>query len=385
MRILIAPNAFKNSLNAELAAFSIRKGFSRSALHCDCECFPIGDGGDGTGSLIVKKLKGNPVTLTVPGPLGKSVKAPLGFIDGGKTAVIEMADASGLKLLSKNELDPLKASSYGTGIQIKHALDEGVKKIIIGMGGTATVDGGTGILRALGVRFLNKAGHDLYLPAELKNLEKVELSGIDQRILKCEIIVLCDVSNMLLGKFGSAAVFGPQKGASPTEVQMLDSALARLSNVTYKQTGKNMAAVPSGGTAGGAAAGLNIFLAAKLVNGIEYFLRLTGFDKALEKTDLVVTGEGYIDEQTLKGKGPFGVAIQAKKRGLAVIAMAGGVPIKKNKVLNRYFDVLLAIGNEPSDLQTALDRTSDNLTRVSCEVGNLLARFPLQGPLSQSN
>ena len=384
MRILIAPNAFKNSLNAELAAFSIRKGFSRSALHCDCECFPIGEGGDGTGSLIVKKLKGNLVTLTVPGPLGKSIKAPLGFIDGGKTAVIEMADASGLKLLSKNELDPLKASSYGTGIQIKHALDEGVKKIIIGMGGTATVDGGTGILKALGVRFLNKAGHDLYLPAELKNLEKVELSGIDQRILKCEIIVLCDVSNMLLGKFGSAAVFGPQKGASPTEVQMLDSALARLSNVTYKQTGKNMAAVPAGGTAGGAAAGLNVFLAANLLNGIEYFLRLTSFDKALDKTDLVVTGEGYIDEQTLKGKGPFGVAIQAKKRGLAVIAMAGGVPIKKNEVLNKYFDVLLAIGNEPSDLQTALDRTSDNLIRVSCEVGNLLARFPLQGPLSQS-
>lgn len=265
------------------------------------------------------------------------------------------------------------ASSFGTGELIKAALDRGVKKIIIGMGGSATVDGGTGILKALGIRFLNAEGIELsVLPGDLEALAVVDLSGLDKRILECEVTVLCDVDNLLLGDQGSAAVFGPQKGASADAVKKLDAALAQLACIAFAQTGKDMATVAYGGTAGGAAAGLYAFLNAQLVNGIDHFLELTGFDAAIEKADLVITGEGSIDAQTLQGKGPFGVASRAKQKGLPVIAFAGKVPLERNLDLQKYFDILLPIGQQPTDLTTALSATESNLIRTAEEAGNLL-------------
>jgi glycerate kinase len=295
-------------------------------------------------------------------------------IDAGKTAVIEMANASGLRLLKSSELDPLHAHSLGTGEQIRLALDKGVTKIIIGMGGSATVDGGTGILKALGIRFLDKDSGELAsLPGDLAQLATIDVSRLDQRIFDCEVIVLCDVDNLLLGEQGAAAVFGPQKGAGPDIVPKLEAALGRLAAVALRQTGKDISVLKYGGTAGGAAAGLYAFLNAELVNGIDYYLQLTGFDKALERADLVITGEGSIDEQTLQGKGPFGVAYKAKAKGIPVIAVAGKVPLIKEMNLLSYFDVLLPIGHEPSDLSTALRSTTDNLVRTSWEICNLLA------------
>ncbi|MEO5998644.1 MAG: glycerate kinase [Chitinophagaceae bacterium] len=374
MHILIAPNAFKNSLNAEDAAFAIRDGLKQSNLHCTCECFPIGDGGDGTGDLIIKKREGEIVTAEVHDPLGRSMEASFGLIDDGRTAIIEMANASGLRLLQHDQLDPLHTTSFGTGEQVRIAMDRGATKIIIGMGGSATVDGGVGILSALGIRFLNSSGQDLSgLPESLDQLVTVDVTGLDNRIFNCEVIVLCDVDNFLLGEYGAPAVFGPQKGASPEAVLRLDDSLKQFANVTFQQTGKNIAAIKSGGTAGGAAAGLFAFLNANLVNGIDYFLQLTDFDKALEKADLVITGEGSIDEQTLQGKGPFGVAFKAKAKGLPVIAIAGKVPLIKDMNLQKYFDVLLSIGHEPFELSTALKCTTDNLIRTSWETGNLLS------------
>ncbi len=374
MRILIAPNAFKHSLSAEEAATAIREGFIQSRLDCHCECFPIGDGGDGTGALIIKKCGGQFVDTEVADPLGRKIKASFGLIDAGKTSVIEMADASGIRLLKHDELNPLIATSFGTGEQIGTALDRGVKRIIIGMGGSATVDGGCGILKALGIRFLNSDNKELSgLPGSLTELDSADDSGLDKRILNCELIVLCDVDNMLLGELGAAAMFGPQKGASADDVKHLDSALGRLAQVALKQTGKDMSVIKYGGTAGGAAAGLYAFLNAKLVNGIDYFLELTGFDAAMEQADLVITGEGSIDEQSLQGKGPFGVAYRARLKALAVIGLAGKVPGVPNSNLQKYFDVLLPIGNQPSDLATALQCTSENLKRTACEIGNLLA------------
>jgi glycerate 2-kinase len=374
MHILISPNAFKNSLTAEEAAAAIEKGLLQSKLNCTSECFPIGDGGDGTAKLIIKKCGGEWVNATVHDPFGKEINTPFGLIDGGKTAVIEMADASGLRLLRPEELNPLAATSFGTGELIKVALDKGVKKIIIGMGGSATVDGGVGILKALGIRFLGNAGEELdNLPASLTELASVDLSVMDTRIKTSELIVLCDVNNKLLGEQGSATIFGPQKGASAEDVQKLDAALAKLSSVAFQQTGKDMAAIKYGGTAGGAAAGLSAFLDARLVNGIDHFLQLTGFDKALEKTDLVITGEGSIDEQTLQGKGPFGVACLAKLNGLPVIALAGKVPLIRNESLQKYFDVLIPISHQPLDLPNALTATEDNLIRTGEALGNLLA------------
>lgn len=372
--ILIAPNAFKNSLNASDAAAAIRQGLLNSKLDCTCECFPIGDGGDGTGELIMKKCDGISFPKEVKDPLGRTIIASYGLINNNSSCIIEMANASGIRLLKTEELDPLHATSYGTGQLIKAALDKGMNKIIIGMGGSATVDGGCGILQALGIRFLDAVQNELQgLPESLVDLAVIDLSSLDQRILDCDITVLCDVDNRLLGENGSAVVFGPQKGASAEAVKKLEAALTNFAKITLEQTGIDMAALPCGGTAGGAAAGLHSFIKANLVNGIDYFLDLTGFDNAVQKADIVITGEGSIDEQTLQGKGPFGVASRAKRIGKPVIGIAGKVPLEKSVELDKYFDVLLAIGNEPADLKTALAATSDNLTRTSREIGNLLS------------
>ncbi|HTI12178.1 MAG TPA: glycerate kinase [Puia sp.] len=374
--ILIAPNAFKNSLDAEAVALAIGEGLKRSDLSCTCETFPIGDGGDGTGDLIIKKCGGVLVSGDVDDPLGRTITASFGLIDegGSKTAVIEMANAAGLRLLTPSELNPLRTNSFGTGEQIRLALDKGATRIIIGMGGSATVDGGTGMLRALGIRFLDEKGTELVsLPEDLQRLATIDVAGLDDRIGGCEIIVLCDVNNLLLGEEGAAAVFGPQKGATPEAVAKLEAALRQLAEVTRRQLGKDLTTLKHGGTAGGAAAGLYGFLDAKLVNGIDYFLELTGFDKALERADLVITGEGSIDEQTLQGKGPYGVAYMAKQKGLPVLAVAGKVPLADSEGLQEYFDVLQPIGNEPADLSVALRHTMENLVRTSRGIGNLLA------------
>ncbi|HWK05600.1 MAG TPA: glycerate kinase [Puia sp.] len=389
LRVLIAPNAFKNSLDAEGVARAIRDGLESSRLPCICTCFPIGDGGDGTGDLIIRKCGGSLVTADVHDPLGRRISASFGLIDAsdtdmsevtagktgaGRTAVIEMANASGLRLLKPTELAPLRAHSLGTGEQIRLALDQGVTRIIIGMGGSATVDGGTGILRALGIRFLDKKGEELLsLPEDLVRLETIDVSGLDDRVFRVEIIVLCDVDNLLLGERGAAAVFGPQKGATREAVIKLEASLQQLAAVTLRQTGKDISGIQYGGTAGGAAAGLYAFLNARLVNGIDYYLQLTGFDKALEQADLVITGEGSIDAQTLQGKGPFGVAYKAKAKGLPVLAVAGKVPLIRDRGLQQYFDVLLPIGHEPSDLAAALRSATYNIVRTSREIGNLLA------------
>ncbi|WP_183561298.1 glycerate kinase [Mucilaginibacter sp. SP1R1] len=373
MHILIAPNAFKNSLTAYDAAQAIQKGLTKSTLQCTTTCFPIADGGDGTAGLIIQQLQGKVVPVQVRDPLGRLIDASFGLIENGHTAVIEMADASGLRLLDSKELNPLLATSSGTGKMISMALDNGVNKIIIAMGGSATVDGGTGILAALGARFLDKDGRELInMPQSLPNLERVDVAGLDKRLSDCEIIVLCDVDNKLLGAQGAATVFGPQKGADAEAVKMLDEGLARFNEVTLKSTGKDMAGVKYGGAAGGASAGVYAWLNASLVNGIDYFLELTGFNAALDKSTLVITGEGSIDQQTLQGKGPFGVARNAKLKGIPVIGLAGKIPPKPNEQLSKYFDVLLAIGNEPADIKTAMSLTGQNLTRVSKEIATLI-------------
>ncbi len=374
MHILIAPNAFKNSLSAGDAADAIRHGLVQSGLPCSIQCFPIGDGGDGTASLIIKKLNGVFYETQAKDPIGRKIKTSFGSIDGGKTAVIEMSDVSGLKLLQLQELDPLHASSFGTGELIRMALDKGARKIILGIGGSATVDGGCGILQALGVRFLDQSKKELiHLPESLVHLDAIDDSGIDKRIWDTELIILCDVDNVLLGEKGAAAIFGPQKGASKDDVILLEKALRKFKDVSLLKTGKDMNALRHGGAAGGTAAGLNIFLNAKLVFGTEYFLDITGFDEALRKTDILITGEGSIDLQTLEGKGPFGVASRAKKKNIPVIGVAGQVPLETDTQLQYYFDILMAIGHQPEDLKSARQHTAANLRYTALQIGKLIA------------
>jgi len=374
MHILIAPNAFKNSLAAAGVAAAIEEGLKLSRLDCTTKCFPIADGGDGTGSLIIANRNGKVIWEEVHDPLGRKIRSSFGLIDDGKTAVIEMADASGLRLLKKDELDPLRASSYGTGELIKYALEKGTKRIIIAMGGSATVDGGCGILSALGVVFLDEEGERLIVtPRELVNMVKVDTSALDKRIFACEIVILCDVDNMLLGPDGAASIFGPQKGATDEDVLLLEEFLKRFAEVSATQCGKNMADIKHGGAAGGATAGLHTWLNAQLVNGIDYFLSLTNFDESLNSSDLLITGEGSIDRQTLQGKGPYGVALRAKGKGIPLIGMAGKIPLEPDAALQEYFDALVSINNEAVDIFSAMENTKENLVRTARMVGDLLA------------
>jgi len=373
MRILIAPNAFKNSLDAMQVAKAIEQGLKQSRLHCTTECFPIADGGDGTGSLIIERCKGVIISQQVHDPLGRKIDSRFGLIDNGKTAIIEMADASGMRLLKREELNPMQTSSYGTGELINAALDKGATKIIIAMGGSATVDGGCGILKALGIEFLDKDGKRLKaVPDELLKMVKIDDSGLDRRIHDTEIVILCDVNNKLLGPEGAAAIFGPQKGASPSDVKLLDNFLANFAAVSKEQLGTDMTIIKHGGAAGGATAGLYTWINAKLVNGIEYFLSLTGFDQALKNADLVITGEGSIDTQTLQGKGPYGVAMKAKKKHLPVVGLAGRVPTQPDAELQKYFDVLLSINRDFIDMPTAIANTEMNLVQTAQGLGDLI-------------
>ena len=374
MNILIAPNAFKGSLSAEEAATSIAAGFRQSKLSCRLTLIPIADGGDGTAALIAKKMNSQAIVAMVHDPLGRMITSSFGFSAGEKTAIIEMSDASGLRLLRREELNPLIANTKGSGELIRAALDKGAQKLLLGVGGSATVDGAAGLLSELGIRFLNKEGEEITdLPIGLDQLNTIDVSGLDPRLQSCEITVLCDVRNTLLGNNGAAGIFGPQKGANKTGIFILEKCLEQFNQITYETLGVDMASLQYGGAAGGVAAGLAAFLNAKLVSGIEFFLDTILFDKALEEADLVVTAEGSLDKQTMEGKGPYGVAKRAKNKNIPVIALAGQIPLQMGNEMHDYFDIVLPIGHAPLSIQEAVQNTSADLMRSSCELGNLLA------------
>lgn len=374
IKILVAPNAFKNSLEAEAVAHAVKEGLMSSKLGCQVDCFPIADGGDGTGALLIARLHGKVCNEKVHDPLGREILASYGLIDGGMTAVIEMASASGIHLLSPAELNPMAATSFGTGELIKKALDFGVKEIIIAVGGSATVDGASGMLKVLGVRFLDSKGNELYnLPTNLEKVDAIDIERMDKRLMDCKLIVLCDVENSLLGEQGAASVFGPQKGASPDDVLLLEHRLHLFAGIACKKFSCSTTTVKGGGAAGGVAWGLHTFFNAQLMSGIEYFLDVCGFDDAIGEADIVITGEGRIDEQTLAGKGPYGVARRAKKIKLPVIGLAGSISLQASSRLHEYFDFLIPIGNEPGDLSSALKNTEVNLERTARMIGDLLS------------
>jgi len=373
MHILIAPNAFKNSLDAAKVAEAINNGLHQSKLSCTTTCFPVADGGDGTAGLLMDHLGGQLIHAIVHDPLTRKITSSFGWIEKNKTAIIELAAASGLRLLKVNEYNPLVTTTQGTGELIIEALNKDATKIILCIGGSATVDGGTGILKALGIKFFDVEGNELNnLPASLSLLAKIDIMGLDKRIANTEIIILCDVENPLLGSNGAASIFGPQKGASGKDVQLLEAGLTKFRDVVLSKTGKDMAVIKHGGAAGGVAAALHILLNAHLVNGIDHFLQVTGFEEELSKANMVITGEGCIDEQTLRGKGPFGVAKKAKEFSLPVIGMAGKVPEISERSLQQYFDQLISINDDEADLETAIKNTFTNLERAARQLGDLL-------------
>jgi glycerate kinase len=373
MHILIAPNAFKNSLDATKVAEAINNGLHKSKLSCTTTCFPVADGGDGTAGLLIDHLGGQLIPTIVKDPLARRISSSFGWIEKNKTAIIELAAASGLRLLKADEYDPLITTTHGTGELIIEALNKDAKKIILCIGGSATVDGGTGILKALGIKFFDADGNELDdLPVSLSSLEEIDIAGLDKRIANTEVIILCDVENPLLGPNGAAAVFGPQKGASGKDVQLLEEGLTKFRDVVLSKIGKDMAVIKHGGAAGGVAASLHTLLNARLENGIDYFLETTGFEKELKKANMVITGEGSIDEQTLQGKGPFGVAKRAKEFSLPIIAFAGQVEIALDPASQQYFDRLISINENEDDLEAAMKNTYTNLEKAAQRLGNLL-------------
>jgi glycerate kinase len=374
MHILISPNAFKNSIDAAAAAKAIEEGLQQSSLVCTTQCFPVGDGGDGTGHLLTEISNGIFINESVHDPLERKINADYGLIDNGQTAVIEMAVASGLRLLRHDEPDPLLASSFGTGELIRKALDKGVKKIFLCVGGSATVDAGCGILEAMGIRFLDANGNQLKgIPKTLTDLADIDLSGSDKRISRIDLTILADVSNPLLGEKGAAKIFGPQKGASDADVKKLEASLKRFNQIVLERLGMDMSETKHGGAAGGTAAALKVLLHANIANGIDEFLTITHFDVALQKADLVITGEGSIDLQTLEGKAPYGVALRAMEKNIPVIGFAGKIPEAACPELDRYFNRLININRNETDMAAAMLAVKDNLVRSALELGNLLA------------
>lgn len=371
MHILIAPNAFKDSLDAVQSAEAIQRGLEQSNLHPTCKLQPIADGGDGMLEVMLSQANGEKKYATVEDPLGRPVKAAYGLIQDGKIAVIEMAEASGLRLLSADERDPRKTSTFGTGQLIQEALNQGVDEIVLGVGGSATVDGGLGIAQALGAKLTDENGNEIPRGADgLAVLRSLDISGLDDRLKHCLITVPCDVTNTLVG---AAEVFGPQKGASPELIAEIEQHFLRYSDLVEKHLGKEIAHLPRGGAAGGVAAALYTFLNADLVNGTEFLLAKTGFQNSLERADLLITTEGALDQQTQSGKGPFYVAQQAKAQQKPVIIMVGSVPEDYTPQDYAIYDAIFSIGPRPQSLKDALATTADNLERTAYQIGNLLA------------
>lgn len=325
-RILLCPNAFKGSLTAIDAARAMAEGVARAGAF-EAVCLPLADGGDGTLETLVEATGGSLHTVVVRDPLGRPVTAAWGRLGGAQNdiAVIEMAQASGLRLLRPEEYDPLHASTWGTGELMQHALDAGCRRLLVGIGGSATNDGGAGMAQALGFRLLDREGKEL--PPGGSVLARLDRIEIDSRRLPSgwEVIVACDVDNPLCGPEGAAAIYGPQKGATPAQVRELDTALAHYASILHRTFGRAVAEVPGAGAAGGLGAGLLAFCAARLQAGTEMVLEVTGFDALLANCDLVLTGEGRIDGQTTRGKVVAGVARRAKKAGVPVVALAGSV------------------------------------------------------------
>ena len=367
MHILIAPDSYKGSLTALEVAEAIQSGAKRVFPGATFDLVPIADGGEGTVDALVAATNGQFRATTVKGPLGKPVNAKWGIFGDGKTAVIEMATASGLPLLTPDERDPLNACTCGTGELVRAALDEGVSSIILGIGGSATNDGGMGFARVLGAKFYDKAGKELPPGgAALANLESIDLSGLDPRLKTVDIRVACDVDNPLCGPRGASAVFGPQKGATPALVKQLDAALGVFATVAAKATGKPDVATTAGaGAAGGLGAGLLYFTGATLMPGVALVLEAVGFDQRLQKADVVFTGEGRTDFQTAYGKAPVGVAKAAKKHSLPVLCLSGGIGDGADDVLEHGIDSVFSIAPGPISLQDCLANSAPLLQRAA--------------------
>lgn len=368
-RYLCAPDSFKESLTAMEAARAMAQGIENADHDAEVRCLPMADGGEGTARALVDATGGSMRAVPVHDPLGRPVEGHFGLLADGTTAVVETAEASGLALLEAKERNPLIASSYGTGELMLAAVRSGAKRIIVGLGGSATNDAGAGLLQALGVRLLDKNGNDLaHGGAALANLTTIDISTMDPALKNVAITAACDVTNPLTGPTGASAVFGPQKGASKDDVATLDAALAHFAQVIDSQLGVAVNDVPGAGAAGGIGAALRGFLNAEFRPGIAIVIEQSGLDAAAQWADVVFTGEGSIDFQTKFGKTPAGVAETAKRHGKPVIAVAGHIGTGIDELHEVGIDAVFGIAPGAASLSELLADAAANVTRTTEQI-----------------
>ena len=368
MKVVIAPQSFKGSISALDAAKAMEEGVRRVVSDAETVLVPVADGGDGTLETLVEATNGEIRSATVTGPIGKPVMAEWGALGDGETAMIEMARTSGLALLSLDERDPLRATTYGLGEVIREALDAGFRSFIVGIGGSATNDAGAGMAQALGVRLLDEAGNDLPPGgAALADLHRLDTSGLDDRASEAQFSVACDVSNPLTGAEGASAVYGPQKGATPELVEQLDKALKNFAAVVERDIGTSINDVPGSGAAGGLGGGMMAFLGGSLRAGVDIVLDHVGLEDKLEGADLVITGEGQLDFQTIYNKAPIGVAWRARERGIPVVAVSGSLGQGFEDVHAEGIDAVASIVSAPMSLEEASTRGGELIADAAAE------------------
>jgi len=373
MKIVIAPDSYKESLSALQVASEIENGFRAIFPDAEYVKLPVADGGEGTVEAMVAATQGKIVRLRVTGPLGEPVEAFYGLSGDESCAFIEMAAASGLELVPPSQRDPLITTSWGTGELIGNALDRGVQHFIIGIGGSATNDGGAGMVQALGARLLDAQGEQIgYGGGALASLTRIDISQLDPRLRQCRFEVACDVTNPLTGDEGASAVFGPQKGATPALVTQLDNALAHYATIIQRDLDIDVLHIPGGGAAGGMGAALHAFCQAELRRGIEIVTEALGLDELVKDATLVITGEGRIDSQTIHGKVPIGVANVARRYNKPVIGIAGSLTADVGVVHQHGIDAVYSVLYSICTLEEALDNAAQNVRMTARNIAATL-------------
>ena len=371
MKIVIAPDSYKESLSALEVATQIELGFREIFPDAQYVKLPMADGGEGTVQAMIEATQGRRVEVEATGPLGQRIRSFYALTGDGATAMIEMAAASGLELVPPAQRNPELTTSYGTGELIAAALDAGARHLILGLGGSATNDAGAGMLQALGVKLLDAAGNDLPRgAAALARLERIDVSGLDARLAACTVEVACDVDNPLTGERGASAIFGPQKGATPAIVQSLDAGLKHFAQIVLRDLGVDVDGVPGAGAAGGMGAAMLAFLHGQLRPGCEIIAQAVGLEEAVRDADLVITGEGRIDQQTIFGKTPFGVATVARKHGKPVIGIAGSLGANAHVVHDHGIDAIFSVLSKVCSIEEAMAEARHN---VHCAARNIAA------------
>ncbi|WP_019415169.1 glycerate kinase [Paenisporosarcina sp. TG20] len=362
MKIILAPDSFKGSISALDAAQAMAQGILETQPTFELVLLPAADGGEGTMTNLVAATDGKEFEVAVQDPLGRRVVANYGVLGDKETCVVEIAEASGLTLLQDQERDPLLASTYGTGELILHALNAGFRKFIIGLGGSATNDAGVGMLQALGMQFLDQKGKELGQGGgALRDLHKIDQTHFDKRVSESSFLIASDVENPLVGRDGASAIFGPQKGATPKMVHQLDGNLLNYADVVERMTGVSLHEKKGAGAAGGAGGAFQVFFSGEMKRGIDVVLEAIGFEDQLVDADLIITGEGKTDAQTLSGKTPFGIAEVAMKIGKPVILISGMVDETSQEMLRPYFTEVHSIVDETVSAEESMEEAFHHL------------------------